>query len=77
MLTIRLQLVIPAWMGLYLDWDGRKSSKAKMAMCALHIFTAGLGIFITVIGTYTTVQSIINAYGSGAVGSAFSCISPV
>ncbi|KAF4119480.1 Transmembrane amino acid transporter protein [Geosmithia morbida] len=70
-------LIIPAWMGLYIDWELRKLSKVKMALCGLHICTATLGFFITVVRTYTTVQSIINAYASGTVGSAFSCSSTI
>ncbi|KAG9234309.1 transmembrane amino acid transporter protein-domain-containing protein [Amylocarpus encephaloides] len=66
-------LIIPALMGLYMDRGNHRSSKIKMAICALHFFTIALGSFITVAGTYTTVQSIINAYNSGSVGRAFTC----
>lgn len=67
------QLIIPAFMGLYMDWEKRSSSKVKMSFCALHIFTIVLGSFMTVVGTYTTIQSIIDAYNDGRVGSAFTC----
>jgi hypothetical protein len=40
---------------------------------ALNVATLCIGSFITVAGTYTTVQSIIDAYRVGTVGSAFSC----
>ncbi|KAG7048278.1 neutral amino acid transporter [Colletotrichum scovillei] len=66
-------LIIPAFMGLYMDWEKRSSSKVKMSFCALHIFTIVLGSFMTVVGTYTTIQSIIDAYNDGRVGSAFTC----
>ncbi|KAL6850718.1 hypothetical protein ACO1O0_007843 [Amphichorda felina] len=66
-------LVIPAFMGLSLEWKSRKESKVKMATCCLHIFTVVLGLFITVSGTYTTIQSIVDAYNSGAVGKPFTC----
>ncbi|KAF8852436.1 hypothetical protein BDZ45DRAFT_749615 [Acephala macrosclerotiorum] len=66
-------LVIPALMVLYMDRDNHKSGKRKMAVCGLHLFTIDLGSFITVSGTYTTVQSIIDAYSSGTVAEAFTC----
>ncbi|POR35258.1 hypothetical protein TPAR_04541 [Tolypocladium paradoxum] len=66
-------LVIPALMGLSLDWKTRGVSKIKMATCRLHIFTVVLGSFITISGTYTTIQSIADAYNSGEVGRPFTC----
>lgn len=75
-LTLHLlvpQLIIPAFMGLYMDWEVRSLSKAKMGLCLLHCFTVVLASFMTVAGTYTTIQSIVDAYKSGEVGSAFTC----
>ncbi|KAE9569051.1 N amino acid transport system protein [Colletotrichum fructicola] len=66
-------LIIPAFMGLYMDWEVRSLSKAKMGLCLLHCFTVVLASFMTVAGTYTTIQSIVDAYRSGEVGSAFTC----
>ncbi|KAH8173717.1 transmembrane amino acid transporter protein [Sarocladium implicatum] len=66
-------LIIPAFMGLYMDWQNRSTSKAKMAICVFHIFVVALGSFVTVTGTYTTVQSIVDAYAAGAVGKPFTC----
>ncbi|SPO01220.1 related to neutral amino acid permease [Cephalotrichum gorgonifer] len=66
-------LIIPAWMGLCMDWASRGTSKAKMTACCVHIFTLALGLFITVSGTYTTIQSIVDAYKEGDVGRPFSC----
>lgn len=60
-------------MGLYMDWENRKTSKRKMMVCGLHIFTVLLGAFVTVAGSYSSIQSIVNAYKEGTVGSAFSC----
>ncbi|KAL2212796.1 neutral amino acid transporter [Sarocladium strictum] len=66
-------LVIPAWMGLYMDWELRRTSWKKRALCYFHIFTAVIGLFMTIGGTTTTVQSIVSAYKTGNVGSPFSC----
>jgi len=60
-------------MGLYMDWEKRGTSRAKAAICYFHIFTIVLGAFITVTGTYTTVQSIVDAYKLGTVGKPFTC----
>ena len=54
----------------------RNEAKTKkvIALTVLHLFTVALGSFMTVAGTYTTIQSIVDAYKSGTVGSgAFSC----
>src|SRR5687767_5571630 len=67
------QLVIPAWMGLYMDWEVRQTSWAKRCICYLHMFTVVLGLFMTIGGTTTTIQSIVEAYKTGDVGSPFSC----
>ncbi|KEZ39569.1 hypothetical protein SAPIO_CDS9472 [Scedosporium apiospermum] len=66
-------LIIPAFMGLYMDWEKRGTSRAKAAICYFHIFTIVLGAFITITGTYTTVQSIVDAYKLGTVGKPFTC----
>lgn len=67
------QLIIPAFMGLHmLRNDGAVDVKSKLQR-ALHIFTLVIGAFITVAGTYTVIQSIINAYNTGDVGGAFTC----
>ena len=60
-------------MGLYMDKGMHGVNAKSKAICGLHIFTVVLGSFITVAGTYTTIQSIIDAYNSGAVGGAFTC----
>ncbi|RSL88338.1 hypothetical protein CDV31_016080 [Fusarium ambrosium] len=66
-------LIIPAFMGLYMDWESRGTSKVKQMLCYFHIFTVVLGAFMTVTGTYTTIQSIIDAYKLGTVGTPFTC----
>ena len=60
-------------MGLHmLRNDGAVDVKGKLQR-ALHILTLAIGAFITVAGTYTVIQSIINAYNTGDVGGAFTC----
>lgn len=60
-------------MALYMDRRKPKTMKV-IALTALHGFTIVLGSFMTVAGTYTTIQSIVNAYKTGTVGSgAFTC----
>ncbi|RKU44409.1 hypothetical protein DL546_006028 [Coniochaeta pulveracea] len=66
-------LIVPALMGLHMERGNHAANWKKMAICGLHCFTIALGAFITVAGTYTVVQSIINAYKSGQVGGAFTC----
>ncbi|KAL2201782.1 hypothetical protein CC79DRAFT_1281382 [Sarocladium strictum] len=66
-------LIIPAFMGLYMDWQHRSQSKAKLAICIFHMVVVVLGSFVTVTGTYTTIQSIVDAYNDGTVGSPFTC----
>ncbi|RXG44789.1 hypothetical protein VDGE_30450 [Verticillium dahliae] len=66
-------LVIPAWMGLYMDWELRRTSWKKRGVCHLHMFTVMVGLFMTVGSTTTTIQSIVDAYEAGSVGTPFSC----
>ncbi|KAL6399454.1 neutral amino acid transporter [Ilyonectria robusta] len=42
-----------------------------MAVCALHCFTIVLGLFVTIAGTYTTIQSTWSKYTLSIKGSAF------
>lgn len=60
-------------MGLYMDRGNHGSSEKRMAACALNCFTIVLGSFVAVAGTYTTIQSIVDAYKLGTVGKAFTC----
>ncbi|KAK0388616.1 hypothetical protein NLU13_4859 [Sarocladium strictum] len=66
-------LVIPAWMGLYLRKGDYFSSNKVTALCAFHCVTIVGGTFMAIAGTYTTVQSIVDAYASGTVSKAFTC----
>ena len=60
-------------MSLYMDRGIYNASWKTRSRLALNVATLCIGSFITVAGTYTTVQSIIDAYRVGTVGSAFSC----
>lgn len=60
-------------MGLYMQRGNYFSSKKVMAICTIHCITVIGGSFMTVAGTYTTVQSIVDAYASGTVKGAFTC----
>ncbi|CAK7237206.1 hypothetical protein SBRCBS47491_009898 [Sporothrix bragantina] len=66
-------LVIPAIMGLYLHKGNYFASKGVMALCMLHCITIVGGTFMAIAGTYTTIQSIVDAYASGGVAGAFTC----
>jgi hypothetical protein len=70
---LRTKLVIPAFMGLYMDRGNHGANWRKKAVCSLHFAVIALGSFITVAGTYTTIKSIVDAYNDGTVGGAFSC----
>ena len=66
------QLIIPAFMGLYMN-RMKPDMKYRKAIMGLHVFTIVLGSFVTVSGTYATIQSIIDAYKAGIVSRAFAC----
>ncbi|OAG37943.1 hypothetical protein AYO21_07793 [Fonsecaea monophora] len=66
-------LIIPAFMGLYMDRGTYNTSWRRRTICGLHLAVIALGSFITVAGTYTTIKSIVDAYRDGTVGGAFSC----
>lgn len=44
-------------------------------MAALNIVIILIGFFFLSVGTYVSVQSIIDQFDSGSVGSVFSCAS--
>jgi len=39
----------------------------------IAVILIGVGIFILGVGTYASVQSIINSYANGSIKSPFSC----
>ncbi|TLS25675.1 hypothetical protein PpBr36_07274 [Pyricularia pennisetigena] len=46
-----------------------------MALSALNVFIILIGVFFLTVGTYATVQSIIDSFHLGAVGTVFTCAS--
>lgn len=60
-------------MGLYMHRGNYFANKKVTAMCALHCITVVGGLFMAIAGTYTTIQSIVDAYASGTVRRAFTC----
>jgi len=68
-----LSLALPPVAWLYDHWDYRKGSMLQMGAWAVFVLSFLIGIFMTVGGTYSTVQLIIDAYATGAIGRAFSC----
>jgi hypothetical protein len=53
----------------------KEKSVIGYVMAALNIVIILIGIFFLTVGTYASVQSIINEFTSGAVGSVFTCVS--
>ncbi|WWC63883.1 uncharacterized protein I303_106488 [Kwoniella dejecticola CBS 10117] len=66
-------LVIPAMMGIYMDKGKHSTTWWRKCLFAFHCLIMVVGSFITVAGTYTCIQSIVDAYAEGTVGHAFSC----
>ncbi|WVQ85847.1 hypothetical protein IAT38_008015 [Cryptococcus sp. DSM 104549] len=66
-------LVLPAVFGIYMNWGEHNKSLLSKLTFGFHVFMVIFGTFLTIAGTYTVVQSIVDAYALGTVGSAFSC----
>ncbi|CAO1618710.1 unnamed protein product [Parajaminaea phylloscopi] len=54
-------------------WHGQ--GPRRKAETAFNVFLVGVGLFVFGVGTYTSVQAIINDYASGAVKAPFTCAS--
>lgn len=55
---------------------GRRRNKVgDLVSIVLNIFLILLGVFFLSVGTYASVQSIIDSYEAGEVGGVFSCAS--
>lgn len=68
-----IALVLPAWIWLYDHGDWRTASPGKAVAYYLHWLMALIGCFMCVGGTYGVIQSVVDAYAEGTVGSVFSC----
>jgi hypothetical protein len=53
----------------------REQSILGYAELALNVFIIIVGVYFLAVGTYTSVQSIIDSYHAGAVGGVFTCAS--
>lgn len=51
----------------------KQNTFVGILMAGLNIFIILTGVFFLTVGTYASVQSIIDAFHSGAVGSVFTC----
>jgi hypothetical protein len=60
-------------MGLYMQRGSYFSSKKAIVVCMIHCITVVGGSFMAIAGTYTTIQSIVDAYATGTVQAAFTC----
>jgi hypothetical protein len=68
-----LAIMLPGWLWLH-DHSAYKSGNVKQkGMYVAHWFFIALGAFVCVGGTYAVIRSILAAYESGLIGSAFSC----
>lgn len=68
-----IALVLPPWLWIFDHGDWRTASIMKACVYYAHCIWVLLGLFMTVGGTYGIIQSVIDAYNSGEIGSAFSC----
>jgi len=53
----------------------KEKSIVGFTMAALNILIILTGVFFLTVGTYASVQSIIDEFTSGSVGSVFTCTS--
>jgi hypothetical protein len=59
------------WLHDHEEW--KRGGMIKKAAYYGHWFFILLGVFVCVGGTYAVIKSIVAAYASGLIGSAFSC----
>jgi hypothetical protein len=68
-----IAICLPAWLWLHDHGEYKSGGVGRKAMWYAHCFMILLGAFVCVGGTYAVINSIIAAYDSGLIGSAFSC----
>ncbi|CAO2649817.1 Nn.00g011090.m01.CDS01 [Neocucurbitaria sp. VM-36] len=68
-----LAIMLPGWLWLHDHGDYKKGGPVKMMVYYGHWLLIVIGAFTCVGGTYAVIKSIMGAYDSGLIGSAFSC----
>ena len=68
-----IAIMLPGWLWLHDHGEYKRGGVGKRAVYYGHWFLILLGAFVCVGGTYAVIKSIIAAYASGLIGSAFSC----
>lgn len=68
-----LSLVLPGFLWVYDHQSFRTGTALRKVSYWLHWGLILLGFFLTVAGTYSVVQELIDAYASGKIDRAFSC----
>ncbi|GFG26867.1 N amino acid transport system protein [Aspergillus udagawae] len=68
-----LAMSLPGWLWLYDHGHYRKGTLIQRVAYLLHCGLVALGLFFLVGATYGVVVQIVDAYNSGAIGSAFGC----
>ncbi|KAK5229270.1 hypothetical protein LTR47_007872 [Exophiala xenobiotica] len=68
-----MAICLPAWFWLHDHAEYRSNTVGRKAIYYLHCFILLLGTFLTVGGTYGTVQQVVDEYANGSIGSVFSC----
>ncbi|WWC62253.1 uncharacterized protein I303_104849 [Kwoniella dejecticola CBS 10117] len=68
-----LAIIVPMTLWLYDFGNYRKGNVAKKSLWFFHVLFIFIGLFMTVGGSYTMIQTIIDAYATGSVDRAFSC----
>lgn len=66
-------ICLPGWLWCHDHGHFRKGNVWQITAYYLHVLMIAFGAFMTIGGTYSVIQEIIDAYASGTIGSAFSC----
>jgi hypothetical protein len=71
-----MAICLPAWFWLHDHAEYRSNTVGRKAIYYLHCFILLLGTFLTVGGTYGTVQQVVDEYANGSIGelTAFSTL---
>jgi hypothetical protein len=68
-----IAIMLPGWLWIHDHGEYKSGGLVKKTIYFGHWFLILLGAFVCVGGTYAVIKSIIAAYASGLIGSAFSC----